>query len=389
MKGIDYDIIEYFQYENKQQLYKELSLNQIGIIEEIPNQRWIKQTINLKNCIRLRDLMLWIEKGLVLISLGQILRLCENLLKKVIELQQNKLDHCYLTSNRIWLKLIQNNKLLSIAYVDIEYQIVFTGFQCPIFENQQNKQSASTSIIQIMIQIIKVFETNFHQFRYIQYLNQSIFHILYQQKDIYQAQNFIRQSYQIYKSHNNYNDYYTEFQKINEYRKKMEYGISKLFFTTLHCFNSNEGFFQEDVILGLISIIVESIKQNTLKNLEEIDFNKLCEQQEIFWKSMIKSLLTDNTLIIIRNSLEKIKEITRLEISQEDEQMMINEINREIKKSYILKYFFNSIWIWTPNYKECQQQLIYNLMPELKYLTSQRVDLYIKEMAFQFINELI
>ncbi|CAD8183459.1 unnamed protein product [Paramecium pentaurelia] len=389
MKGIDYDIIEYFQYENKQQLNKELSLNQIGRIEYIPNERWIKQTINLKNCIRLRDLMLWIEKGLVLISLGQILRLCQNLLNKVIELQQNQLDHCYLTSNRIWLKLTQNSKLLTIAHVDIEYQIVFTGFQCPIFENQSNKQSASTSIIQIMIQIIKVFETNFHQFRYIQYLNQQIFHILYQQKDLYQAQNCIRQLYQIYKSHKNYNDYCTEFQEINEYRKQMEYGISKLFSTILHCFNCHEGFFKEDMILGLISIIGESIKQNTLKKLEEIDYQKMCENQEIFWNNKIKSLLTDNTLIIIRNQFQQIEEITRLEISQENEQMMIDQINREITKSYILKYFFNSIWIWTPNYQECKQQLIQNLMPKLKYLTKERVDLHIKEMAFQFINELI
>ncbi|CAD8207233.1 unnamed protein product [Paramecium pentaurelia] len=88
----------------------------------------------------------------------------------------------------------------------------------------------------------------------------------------------------------------------------------------------------------------------------------MCENQEIFWKNMIKSLLTDNTLNIIRNQFEQIKELTSFEISQEDEQMMVDQIHRELTKSNILKYFFNSIWIWTPYYQECQQQLIQNLV---------------------------
>ncbi|CAD8144080.1 unnamed protein product [Paramecium pentaurelia] len=209
-------------------------------MDQINNKFEELHSLKRFNALDCNSILILIRKKEVLITLGQILRLCENLLNKVIDLQQYKLDHYYLISNRIWLKLTQNNKLLTIAHEDIEYQIVFTGFQCPIFENQQNKQSASTSIIQIMIQIINVFETNFHHKRIF------IKHKIGQDNYIEYIILIIIITIIVWSFQN----------KIN-IEKTMEYGISKLFYTILHHFNFHEGFFKEDVILGLISIIGE------------------------------------------------------------------------------------------------------------------------------------
>ncbi|CAD8157945.1 unnamed protein product [Paramecium octaurelia] len=387
MQGILYEIIEYFQYENKDQLKCELGLNRIGHIDWIPNEKWIKYTINLKNCIRLRDLMFWIQKGLVLMSIEQILKLCRSLLIKVDELKQNKLNHFYLTSDRIWLKLNQNSKLLTISQNEIQYDIVFTGFQCPIFESDSQQQDASISILNIINQLIQDVQFAFKELPYTQQYYNCNFLSLGNHKDVFQAESEIDQLIKLYKQFPNYDPYIKEFQQHICKRSELEKYLGNYLFEIVSFSYSYESFLMENFIFGMIPMLGGCIRDNDLKELEQNSYDIYLQEQKQYWEDFIRNTFKDKTLKQLREIFEELKKQVKLEISKEDEQMMTDQILKEIKNICIFKYFFNSKWAWIN--QKCEDQFIKNLLPSLEQITNLRVKLWIQEMCLQFLNELI
>ncbi|CAK82834.1 unnamed protein product (macronuclear) [Paramecium tetraurelia] len=387
MQGIDYDVIEYFQYENSGQLFWEHNLNQIGTMEYIPNEKWIKYTINLRNCFRLRDLMFWIQKGLVLMSIEQILRLCSHLLTKVAELKQNELNHFYLTSDRIWLILRQKSQLLTITFVDIQYDIAFTGFQCPIFQSESQKQDASISILTIINQLIQHFQTSLKVSKETQQFYSHIFKSLGQHKDFVQARSEIDELLKYYSRFPNYDTYCQEFSQQYNQRGIHACDVGNYLFEIVSLSDPYECFIKEDCIFGMISLIGISIRENHLKALKDQRHQILLQDQKKYWEEFIRISLQNNILNQIREIFEQLSQYAKLEISKEDEQMMIDQILSEIKNTCILKYFFNSYWVrHAEKYKE---QFIKNLFPIQKQITNLRVKLWIQEMSLQFVNQLI
>ncbi|CAK92016.1 unnamed protein product (macronuclear) [Paramecium tetraurelia] len=153
MLNLVYDCEEVYSYENKEIIEKVLKFDSIGEVNLDEKNKSITYKINRRQCIRLRDLIFWIESDFVRIHLGQLLHLIILLLQQVRLIESLGIEHDYLDLTRIWLHLSNNSEHPSLIYQALYYSIHFTGYQCTFYQKQYSSQNASINVKEI-IQII-------------------------------------------------------------------------------------------------------------------------------------------------------------------------------------------------------------------------------------------
>ncbi|CAD8045487.1 unnamed protein product [Paramecium sonneborni] len=392
MFGINYDVVEYYQYENKTQLEKELELNKVGRYEFMPDEKWIKYTINQERCIRLSDLIYYIEEKLIYMSIGQILKLCEKLLQKVIDLNENQIDHKYLISYRIWLILEKDSEFLTICNQNLKYSISFTGFQCPIYETGEEQQVSSNSILKIVDKIITVQKGSMQEMKGQKYWYNLIFQPILQKDQINSKIEIISNNTSIYRQDKYYDKYQKDIKLLLDQRKQMMQNTKNVFNqTTSNCENQQNAFVLSYQIYGSIPILVQNINSKNFKDFENFDYNKQLKDLEEYWKKKIDAVFKVETLKLINEEFVQINQFLKFEISEQEELIMVDEIKKEMTKTYvyITNYFFNTIWIWLNNIQLCQQQFEKLISQMSKELAKERVMLKIKQIISLVMYEMI
>ncbi|CAK58673.1 unnamed protein product (macronuclear) [Paramecium tetraurelia] len=149
-----YQSQEVYTFENYDNLMNSLSLDdfQSGKFDS-PNNM-ITFNINHSRCIRLSDLLFYIQIDFVRIQFGQLLHLILSILKKVELIESQGLEHEYLDINRIWLYFKEESQYPGLIYQILHYSIHFTGYSCPLKYVFGVKQKASIQIQEIICQII-------------------------------------------------------------------------------------------------------------------------------------------------------------------------------------------------------------------------------------------
>ncbi|CAD8192935.1 unnamed protein product [Paramecium octaurelia] len=155
MKHFLYDSEDVYTYENLEELQKILQFDQIGEVTYNQEENYIKYKIHREECIRLSDLIYFISSNLGRIHLGQLLVLVQSLVTKVQQLELANFDHLYLDSNRIWLKFKNKEQALNMKYQQLDYTVHFTGYQCPNYEDLNEKENLKIPSSQKILLIIK------------------------------------------------------------------------------------------------------------------------------------------------------------------------------------------------------------------------------------------
>ncbi|CAK89350.1 unnamed protein product (macronuclear) [Paramecium tetraurelia] len=155
MKHFSYYSEDIYTYENLDELKKILQFDEIGEIEYNQEDEYIQYKINREECIRLSDLIYFISSNLGRIHLGQLLVLIKSLVSKVQQLKSANFDHLYLDSNRIWLKFNNKQQTLNSKYQIFQYTVHFTGYQCPNYEDLNEKENLQITSSQKILLIIK------------------------------------------------------------------------------------------------------------------------------------------------------------------------------------------------------------------------------------------
>ncbi|CAD8130274.1 unnamed protein product [Paramecium sonneborni] len=139
MLGLKYYTYQYYSYQDLEELKSVLKYDSIGEIKFYDDEKIIEYKINRERCLLLGDLIELIKIGFIRFHLGQLLLLFIQLLEKVKNMESHKIEHKYLSLDRIWLKF-NNNQYLTIIYKRIEYEIAFTGY------NNKFEEDLDTSI---------------------------------------------------------------------------------------------------------------------------------------------------------------------------------------------------------------------------------------------------
>ncbi|CAK58675.1 unnamed protein product (macronuclear) [Paramecium tetraurelia] len=157
MNGMAYKIFQYYSYKDLKSLQDILKIDSIGFVNIDEDEQIIEYEIDRSKCLRLSDLILMINQGFFQIYLGQLLGVFLDLLRKVISLKnQHNIDHQYLDDNRIWLVFQNPNKCINFDYQKIEYKIVFTGYQCQLYEESSEIKIPAEQKVQRIIKDILI-----------------------------------------------------------------------------------------------------------------------------------------------------------------------------------------------------------------------------------------
>ncbi|CAD8113341.1 unnamed protein product [Paramecium primaurelia] len=155
MQYFSYTSEDIYTYQNLEELKKIIEIDEIGLTRIHEQEQYVSYEINREKCIRLSDLVYFISFNLVRIHLGQLLVLVKSLAQKVQQLQLVKIDHEYLDCNRIWLKFNNQNEAFNCKYSILNYTIHFTGYQCPNYEDLNEKEIERVSQSKKILIIIK------------------------------------------------------------------------------------------------------------------------------------------------------------------------------------------------------------------------------------------
>ncbi|CAD8136064.1 unnamed protein product [Paramecium pentaurelia] len=393
MLGLQYYSYQYYSYQDLQQLKEILAYDSIGEIEFYEDEKVIEYKINRKNCILLSDLIELIKIGFIRFHLGQLLQLFINLLEKVKVMHLKKIEHLYLSLDRIWLKL-ENNQYLTILYKPIKYDIAFTGYKNIFHENLPKQECAdSENIHNIISNIINTFKTenifcNKNGSSKNEIINK-IYNVILKSCQKQNLQETINTIYQLLKNNQfNHIQQTIQFDDKLKYYSKRQHQQGKIkdklqFLITKYDKNP--------LLLDLFLFEKISEMRQNLKNWQSRDFNEIQEQKQYQTllqnyeqkQQQLQEVASENinTLIV---GYQKVKFEPYFKFQME--QSLIKNTIEQIMKSKIFKYFENSKQIYNSNTKDFQNYLVINTaIPIINDL----IDDFIRLQFLMLINDLI
>ncbi|CAK58676.1 unnamed protein product (macronuclear) [Paramecium tetraurelia] len=401
MNGMAYKTFQYYSYKDLKSLQDILKIDSIGFVNIDEDEQIIEYEIDRSKCLKLSDLILMINQGFFEIYLGQLLGLFLDLLRKVISLKnQHSIDHQYLDENRIWLVFQDSNKCINFDYQKIEYKIVFTGYQCQLYEESSEIKIPAEQKVQRIIKDILINFKNKNTF-----INSSekdkiikfIYDPIIQECDKMNIQNTLNLILEIL----NKFKFNSEEQTIAIDQAKIKIDKTNLYFVQ----NSFKDFIEN--LKGESSFILETFLFFQLKSFtnmldrkvsgflkagkKEIEkglqmMKQFYEKYQCSFEKNIQSIIQTQFENILKQQLENYK----FEISEEEKLELITSISNRILNMKLNKYVYNS-----PHYfikADTKQILEYqiNLFSTLsESIIKEEVELLIDLKILQLINELI
>ncbi|CAD8174256.1 unnamed protein product [Paramecium octaurelia] len=143
-----------------------LELERFQAWEINQKQKIVKYTINNSVSIKLSYLLLFIEADFLRFSLAQMIQLGIDIYNKYKQLENNKIQHKYLSSDRIYLQFENESQALSILPKELRYSIHFTGYDCPFYELENYdsvQKSDEQSVKEIITHIIQIAKNKFKE----------------------------------------------------------------------------------------------------------------------------------------------------------------------------------------------------------------------------------
>ncbi|CAD8206997.1 unnamed protein product [Paramecium octaurelia] len=402
MNAMTYQTQQYYSYKDLKSLQEILKIDSIGFFNIYEDEQIIEYQIDRSKCLRLSDLILMINQEFFIISLGQLLGVFLDILRKVISQKiQHNIDHSYLDDNRIWLVFQDPNQCISFEYQTIEYEITFTGYQCELYEEGSETKIPAEQKVQRIIKDILINLKNNNNF-----INSSerdkilkyIYDPIIQECDKMNIQNTLNLILDILKEFN----FNSEEQTITLDKIKIIYDKRSLYLKQTNFKKFIENFKGESPFI-LESFLFYKLK--TYKNTQDrivyeiffSDNNKeiekglqtlksFYEKYQCSFQKKIQSIIQTQFENILKEQMESYK----FEISEQEKQELITSIFNRILNMKLNRYFYNS-----PHYflkAETKQIVEYQLNSLSKYsqlITTEEVELLIDLKILQLINELI
>ncbi|CAD8119150.1 unnamed protein product [Paramecium sonneborni] len=377
---------------------KILEFDNIGQYSINPKNNSITYYINHEKCIRLRDLLFWIDQDFVRIHLGQILILSLKLLEKVQLLESQNILHYFLDQNRIWLELEPSSQYPSIIYQFLNYSIHFTGYRCQFMKQKTvelkhlEKQKIFTfDKIHLNKQVTPLEKKNIKK----QILEpiidkcnpnikiQDIINIIkiklqeYQYKDD-QSSKFV-QSLDIDDNKNDYID--SERYKLIE---KVNIQINKI----VEQKKNYQQIFIDFFLQQYIQLISKNLKSCLQINL---DFDKKAQELQDFLtknKSDLKENIKDYVHSLIENYLKKYEKYFKFSISESEFKSLEKEVINSIMQSQTMKYYNNTYWFYSNNIEICKF-MIQAVKKILDQEVRDQIELFYMYKILMLIDDLI
>ncbi|CAD8089171.1 unnamed protein product [Paramecium primaurelia] len=396
---------EVYSYENEDIIKKALEFDRIGEVQLDLQNKSIYYKINRRKCIRLSDLIFWIESDFIRIHLGQLLYLFVLLLNQVQLIESQGIEHNYLDLNRIWLHLAENSQYPNLIYQILIYSIHFTGYQCPIYEKSKFQQKASSKIKEIIQIIINRCFNRIHlKWTNNDKRNQIYNEIMIPIINLCKSQN--SNNYDIIiciqglmKKYNykedlknkliqcldiddNCNDYF------NSDRQKVIPKVNQDLTAIIQFANQYGQIVIESLLYQFIPIISKHLESYSKLKLDYI----FKAQQE--YKMIIKNesktyqLIKEQVQIMIQNSLKEKEKEYKFEITDDEIKQLEVDIINQVLQCQSLKYFNNTFWLYHNN----QEIHHYQFSAATKYMVQiveEQVDLLFIKKVLILITELI
>ncbi|CAD8102900.1 unnamed protein product [Paramecium sonneborni] len=368
MLNLNYESKEIYTFKNIDQILKVLQYDDFGIFNINFEKNTITYYINHLRCIRLSDLLFWIENDLVRIYLEQLLVLVLKLLEKVDFLESQEIKHNYLDENRIWLVQEQTSSSPSLISQFLLYEIHFTGYQCPFYEKYSKKIQITTQIKIIVKLILEKCIENIGLKQKITPLSkkdilQSIIDKCKDNSNISEIQKSIQDLLQKYNYKENIQNNIFQFldiydDSINSDRNKQIESVN-IQINQIIEHVKQDGQLQIEILLQyIIPIISKQVAQNSKANLDYKNFvekkREFLAQQELQLKQNIQQSIKHE----ISNSINEYEKEFRFQITQSEINQIENEIISSIFCSQQVKYFNNTYWLHFNNQEIVERKIV-------------------------------
>ncbi|CAD8149265.1 unnamed protein product [Paramecium octaurelia] len=154
MKGLNYQSKLTYTYSMPyEQMKKILEMDGFNCFTLNDDLKIIEYSIDHSKAIQLSLLLYLLDIDLIRFTIAQQIQLCLNIYAKHLQFEQQNIQHKYLSSDRIWLKVI-NNQQITILPRTLHYTVHFVGFDCPFYE-KDDYQNSQTIDKQTIINIIR------------------------------------------------------------------------------------------------------------------------------------------------------------------------------------------------------------------------------------------
>ncbi|CAD8066305.1 unnamed protein product [Paramecium sonneborni] len=158
MKGLNYQSTLSYTFSKSNKEIKEIlefdGFKDYKIDEDL---KIVEYTINHSNSIQLSLLLYLQQIKFIQLTIAQQIQLCLDIYNKYKQLEQQNIQHNYLSSDRIWLNISNKQHQITILPNILYYTIHFVGYDCPFYErdnylNSQIKddQAIKNTIINIL-----------------------------------------------------------------------------------------------------------------------------------------------------------------------------------------------------------------------------------------------
>ncbi|CAK64114.1 unnamed protein product (macronuclear) [Paramecium tetraurelia] len=382
MKGLNYESKLTYTYSMSfEQMKRTLEIDGFDCFRLNDDLKIIEYSINNSIAIQLSLLLYLQEINLIRFTIAQQIQLCQHIYSKYLQLKQQNIQHNYLSSERIWLKIL-NNHQITILPKNLQYSIHFVGFDCPFYEkdNQQNSKTddeltIKTIIIDILVQLKnKKLKKNKSDDKHIKL--KQIFELLLNKGIYISFENFLC----------NVDDIFSTFRNTNQ-------RLSDIVDKELTKFNSKRAWRVENVVENLKQIIQTHYKKGQCyqfqqilyytfpKIAKELKTAKFYENQEAVKNINIYDIdqqltIHDNYFDeLINKNIESIMKDFKFEIDMQDiKETIKSELRNEFK---ILNYFLNQVKYQNKDFNQI-----------LAYFNNLKNDIIVKVVRKILIDEL-
>ncbi|CAD8154219.1 unnamed protein product [Paramecium pentaurelia] len=348
MKGLNYKSkLTYTYSKNFEEIQRILEKDGFDNFKLNDNLKIVEYSIDNSKSIQLSLLLYLQEIQLIRFSIAQQIQLCQNIYLKYNYLQKQNIQHNYLSSDRIWLKVTNNNQITILPQF-LQYSIHFVGFDCPFYEidNYQNsKREDGQTIKDIIIKIL-------HQLKYKELKKtkspektialQIIFTSLLEQGIYKSFDNFFEESSKILKKYNYKNQRLSGVvdKELNIFRSKrarrIDDVIENIQLIILSHYKEGQSFKFQQILYTIFPIIAKELKNATFYQ------NQLLPKNQIYLEFDKQIFYINNQEVdqIINENKESIMKDFKFEIDLQQIKEIINsELPNQLK---FLNYFLNN-----------------------------------------------
>ncbi|CAD8102111.1 unnamed protein product [Paramecium primaurelia] len=350
MKGLNYTSKLTYTYSKKfEEMQRILEKDGFDNFKLNDNLKIVEYSIDNSKTIQLSLLLYLQEIQLIRFTIAQQIQLCQIIYLKYNYLQKYNIQHNYLSSDRIWLK-VTNNHQITILPQFLQYSIHFVGFDCPFYEidNYQNsKREDGQTIKDIITKILhqlKIKELKKSKSPEKTKALQIIFTSLLEQGICKSFDNFFEESSKIFKRYNYKNQRLSGLidKELTIYKSKRARRIDdvigniKLIISSYY--KEGQSFKFQQILYTIFPIIAKELKNATFYQNQLLPKN----QNQIYLEldKQIFSINKQEVDQIINENKESIMKDFKFDIDLQQIKEIINsELPNQLK---FLNYFLNN-----------------------------------------------